>query len=85
MRHETRIQFLAPTFRSDELTCTAAPRGQLPATATNGDVSNRFIDTDEAGENCRQALARVQMKVEVFKDVIAQMNAGKTPTTKAPK
>lgn len=74
------MQFLTPTFRSDELTCKDAPKGQLPKTATNGDVSNRIIDTDEAGEDCRQNLARVRMKVDVFNDVVAQLNAGKDPT-----
>lgn len=43
-------------------------------------MSNRIIDTDQAGEECRQNLARVRMKVEVFNDVTAQMNAGKNPT-----
>jgi hypothetical protein len=60
-----------------------APRGQLPPTASNGDVSSRIIGNDEAGEDCRQKLARVRMKTEVFDDVVAQLNAGKDPSKPA--
>lgn len=78
-QRETRIQFLTPQFQSAELTCMDAPRGQLPATATNGDVAARIIDMDEAGEDCRQKLARTKMKIEVFNEVVAELNASKNP------
>lgn len=71
------MQFLTPTFRSDELICMAAPRGQLPLTASNKVVTERVVGIDEAGEDCRQRLARVKMKVEVFNDIVAQANANK--------
>lgn len=54
-----------------------APRGQLPVTASNGQVSERIIAIDEAGEDCRQRLARVRMKVEVFNEVVTEINAKK--------
>lgn len=70
----TRVEFLTPTFQSAELECRDAPRGQLPATATNGMVAERIIGIDEAGEDCRQKLARAKMKVDVFNEVVAEMN-----------
>ena len=73
------MEFLTPTFRSDELVCMEAPRGQLPADATNGQVAQRIVGIDEAGEDCRQRLARIKMKVEVFNEVVAEVNAGKKP------
>jgi uncharacterized metal-binding protein len=78
-RGETRIEFLSPTFQPGELECKAAPRGQLPATATNEQVSERIIGIDEAGEDCRHKLERAKMKVEVFNEVVAEVNAGKKP------
>lgn len=45
-------------------------------------VGDRIIDIDEAGEDCRQKLARAKMKVEVFDEVVAQVNAGKKPKKK---
>lgn len=75
----TRVEFLTPTFQSGELECKEAPRGQLPADATNGQVAERIIGIDEAGEDCRQKLARAKMKVEVFNEVVAEVNAGKKP------
>lgn len=68
------MQFLTPTFRSADFECADAPRGQLPATATNGDVATRIVGIDEAGEDCRQKLGRVKMKVEVFNEVVADLN-----------
>lgn len=62
-----------------------APRGQLPATATNGEVADRIIGIDEAGEDCRQRLARAKMKVEVFNEVVAEVNKGKEPKPKRKK
>lgn len=69
------MEFLTPTFQSAELECREPPRGQLPATATNAAVADRIIGIDEAGEDCRQKLARAKMKVEVFNEVVAEMNA----------
>lgn len=74
---ETRLQFLTPKFQPDELVCKDAPRGQLPLTATNEQVSGRIIDNDDAGEDCRQKLAHAKMKVETFNEVVADINAGK--------
>jgi hypothetical protein len=68
------VEFLTPKFQSAELVCMDAPRGQLPADASNGAVSKRIIGIDESGEDCRQRLARVKMKVEVFEEVVAEMN-----------
>lgn len=73
------MEFLTPTFQSGELECRDAPRGQLPDTATNEVVADRIIGIDEAGEDCRQKLARAKMKVEVFNEVVAEVNAGKKP------
>lgn len=70
---------MTPTFQSGELDCKDVPRGQLPANATNGQVAERIIGIDEAGEDCRQKLARAKMKVDVFNEVVAEMNAGKKP------
>lgn len=56
-----------------------APAGQLPRTATNGQVSERITAIDEAGEDCRQRLDRVRMKIEVFNEIVAAVNAGKEP------
>lgn len=72
---QTRIQFLTPNLPSAELICADAPRGQLPATATNGQVAERIIGIDEAGEDCRQKLNRARLKVETFNEVVAEMNA----------
>lgn len=73
----TRTEFLTPKFTDAELTCARAPKGQLPPTATNGQVSDRIIDNDEAGEDCRQKLDRAKMKVQVFNEVVDQVNAHK--------
>jgi hypothetical protein len=35
------------------------------------------VDIDEAGEDCRQKLARVKMKVEIYDEIVAEANAGK--------
>lgn len=81
----TEFKYLTPTYRSADLVCLDAPRGQLPATSSNGQVAERIIGIDEAGEDCRQKLARVKMKTEVFEEVVAQINAGKDPTKIDPK
>ena len=70
----SRLGFLTPTFQSAELECLNRPRGQLPATATVEQVNDRIVDIDEAGEDCRQKLARARMKVEVFNEVVTEMN-----------
>lgn len=76
-RPETRVEFLTTKFRPDELTCSDAPRGQLPATADAETVSQRVRGIDEAGEECRQKLARARMKIEVTEEIVAEINAGK--------
>lgn len=76
------MEFLTPTFRSDELVCMDAPAGQLPATATNGQVADRVTGIDEAGEDCRQRLGRVKTKIEIFNEVVAEINKGKEPKKK---
>lgn len=68
------MEFLTPKFRSDELVCMDAPRGQLPANATNGQVNERVTGIDEAGEDCRQKLKRVKAKTEIFEEVVAEIN-----------
>ncbi len=75
----TRTEFVTTTFRADQLVCDDAPSGQLPEGATNEDVANRFIDTEAAGEDCRQKLGRVRMKVEVTQEVLAEINARNNP------
>jgi hypothetical protein len=70
-----RVEFLTPTFQSAELTCAREPKGQLPSTATNEQVSNRIVDIDEAGEDCRQKLDRTKMKIEVFNEIVEQQKA----------
>ena len=79
------MEFLTPQFRSDELVCMDAPRGQLPSTATNGQVADRVVGIDEAGEDCRQKLARAKMKVEVFDEVVADVNKAKGKKVKPKK
>jgi hypothetical protein len=73
------VEFLTPKLPPADLVCMDAPRGQLPSTATNGDVADRIITLDESGEDCRQRLARVRLKIETFNEVVAEVNAGKKP------
>ena len=69
------MEFLTPKFQSAELECMDAPRGQLPITASNGQVNERVTGIDEAGEHCRQQLKRVKTKTEIFEEVVAEINA----------
>ena len=78
----SRIEFITPNLQSDELICLDRPRGQLPQGATNGQVSERIVDIDEAGEDCRQKLNRTRMKIEVFKEVVDEMNEANKKTKK---
>lgn len=71
------MEFLTPKFQSAELSCRAAPKGQLAPDATNEVVAERIIGIDEAGEDCRQKLARLKMKTEVFDEVVNQVNETK--------
>ena len=71
------MEFLTPNFQPDELTCKDAPRGQLPSDISLEGAIERVIGIDEAGEDCRQRLTRTRMKVEVFNEVVATINAGK--------
>lgn len=73
-KQPTRVELLTPKFRSAELECARRVTGQLPYTATNGDVSNRIVDIDEAGEDCRSKLDRVKMKIEIYDEIVAQQN-----------
>jgi uncharacterized metal-binding protein len=75
--NQARIEFLTPKFRSAELECAGRVRGQLPPGTTNGQAADRIVDIDEAGEDCRQKLARVKMKVEIYDEIVAEANAGK--------
>lgn len=70
------MEFLTPTFQSAELDCQRAPKGQLPTGTTNEQASGRITDIDEAGEDCRQKLDKVKVKVEVFNEIIEQQKAG---------
>lgn len=47
----------------------------MAQTATAEQVSQRIRGIDEAGEDCRQRLDRVRMKIEVTEEVVAEMNA----------
>ncbi len=69
-----RLQYLTPKFQSAELTCKPAPRGQLPTDSNAQVVSDRIIDSDEAGEDCRQTVTRLRMKIEVFNEVVSEFN-----------
>lgn len=71
----TRIQFLTPKLQSAELNCLDRPHGQLAIDSTNGVVSQRIVDVDEAGEDCRQKLNVVRMKIDIFNQVVEEMNA----------
>lgn len=71
------MEFLSPTFQQAELECKAAPSGQLTYEADAATVSSRILSIDESGEDCRQKLARVRMKVEVYQEVIAEVNKAK--------
>lgn len=51
------------------------PKGQLPADASNAQIADRIVGIDEAGEDCRQRLNRVRMKIETFNEVVAEINA----------
>lgn len=64
---ETRVEFLTPEFREDELTCKDAPSGQLPYTASAAEVAARIVGIDEAGEDCRQKLSTIRQKIDNFK------------------
>lgn len=78
----TRIQFISPKLQSAELSCLDRPHGQLPLDATNGVVSQRIVDVDEAGEDCRQKLNVVRLKIDIFNEVVAEMNAAKEKASK---
>lgn len=71
------MQFLTPQFTPTELACKSEPHGQLPVDATAEQVSNRIVDIDEAGEDCRQKLEHLKTKIEVYKEVTDQVNSGK--------
>jgi transcription elongation factor Elf1 len=73
------VQFLSPTFTPSELACKGEPTGQLAVDATAQQVSNRIVDIDEAGEDCRQKLDHVATKIDVYKEVADQINSGKKP------
>ena len=75
----TRVEFLTPQFRSDELACMDAPAGQLAAGSSLALALDRVTGIDEAGEDCRQRLGRVKTKIEIFNEVVATINAGKQP------
>lgn len=79
MRTVTRVEFLTPTFQPAELVCADAPRGQLPSNTALVTALERVVGIDEAGEDCRQRLARAKMKMEVFNEVVAEVNKGKDP------
>lgn len=78
----TRIQFITPKLQSAELVCLDRPHGQLGADASNGTVSQRIVDVDEAGEDCRQKLNVARLKIDIFNQVVAEMNAANEKTSK---
>jgi hypothetical protein len=78
-----RTEFLTPTFQSAELACERNPKGQLPPGTTNEQAANRITDIDHAGEDCRQKLDRVKMKVEVFDEIVAEHKANSKPKKKS--
>jgi hypothetical protein len=78
----TRIQFISPKLQPAELTCLDRPHGQLAPDATNGVVSQRIIDIDEAGEDCRQKLNVARLKIDIFNEVVAEMNTANGKTEK---
>jgi hypothetical protein len=71
----TRIQFISPKLQSAELTCLDRPHGQLAPDASNGVVAQRIVDVDEAGEDCRQKLNVARLKIDIFNEVVKEMNA----------
>jgi transcription elongation factor Elf1 len=73
------VQFLSPTFTPSELACKGEPQGQLPVDSTAQQVSDRIVDIDEAGEDCRQKLDHVKTKIDVYKEVTDAINAGRKP------
>lgn len=80
----TRIQFISPKLQSAELTCLDRPHGQLAPDASNGVVAQRIVDVDEAGEDCRQKLNVVRLKIDIFNEVVKEMNeANKTADKKS--
>lgn len=42
-------------------------------------VAERIIGIDEAGEDCRQRLDRIRMRVEIFNEIVAEMNERNNP------
>lgn len=78
MGRDSRLELIqAAKFQPSELVCADAPRGQLPYTTPADAVSTRIKGIDEAGEDCRQRLARVKMKIEVVAEIVAEMNRNK--------
>ncbi|USM11573.1 hypothetical protein vBCbaSRXM_128 [Citromicrobium phage vB_CbaS-RXM] len=75
MGSATRVEWLTPNFRPDELVCMGVPRGQLPSDASAEQVSLRIEGIDEAGEDCRQKLERAKLKIEVTEEVVNEMNS----------
>lgn len=73
------MQFLTPNLPSADLVCKDAPRGLLPSEASNAMVAERIIGIDEAGEDCRQRLDRIRMRVEIFNEIVAEMNERNNP------
>lgn len=61
-------------YRSDELVCADAPKGQLPYEASADTVAERYRSNDEAGEDCRQKLSRVRLKDAVTQATVAEAN-----------
>ena len=78
----TRIQFISPKLQSVELTCLDRPHGQLAPDASNGVVAQRIVDVDEAGEDCRQKLNVARLKIDIFNEVVAEMNAANEKAAK---
>ena len=50
-----------------------APVGQLPYGTPAAVSANRIRQGDEAGEDCRQTVARFRMKLEVYQEVLMEM------------
>lgn len=67
------MEWQLPKFRKDEVTCQAAPTGQLAPNVDAETVSLRIKNLDQAGENCRQKLNAIRRILESIERVTGKI------------
>lgn len=74
MMQQNRTVFLTPPVRSADLVCTDAPTGVLPHGTSNEVASDRIVGIAESGDDCRQTVHRNHDKLEVYENIVSQLN-----------